>query len=65
MKLLQVLGQLLLSNIAAVLFLLGLVVLNVATYIAFDYVVGLFVTGFTVLLVAIVLASENVQRDEE
>lgn len=65
MKLLQALGQLLLSNIAAVLFLLGLVIVNVACYIGFDYVVGLFVTGFTVLLVAIVLAFENVQRDEE
>lgn len=59
MNLLKILGQALINNIVAVLFLLGLVLVNVATYLQFGLVAGLLVTGVTFILIALIVQFEQ------
>jgi uncharacterized membrane protein len=43
----------------AILFLIGLTLVNVASYLGFDLIIGLYVTGFTVILISIILVTEQ------
>lgn len=51
--------QLLLQNIIAVLFVLGLIIINTASYLQFGLIIGLITTGLTLILIAIILAMEQ------
>lgn len=47
-----------LGGIVTVLFVLGLILINAATYLAFSLATGLYVTGITSLLVALIINYE-------
>ena len=47
-----------LGGIVTVLFVLGLILINAATYLAFSLPAGLYVTGITSLLVALIINYE-------
>ena len=47
-----------LGGIVTILFVLGLILINVATYLAFSLTTGLYVTGITSLLVALIINYE-------
>ncbi|WP_204205874.1 hypothetical protein [Mammaliicoccus sciuri] len=64
MNLFKVLGQALINNIVAVLFLLGLTILNVATYLQFDFVIGMFVTGAILILIALIYQFEQTSTNQ-
>ncbi|MFQ3889888.1 hypothetical protein AABD40_11740 [Staphylococcus shinii] len=59
MNTLKLLGLVLSSYFVPILFLLGLILINVTSYIGFGVVVGLATTGFTSILVAIILVIEQ------
>lgn len=52
----------LIQNLAAVLFLLGLTLVNLAVYLRFDYVIGLIATGSTLIVVALIYQFEKSQQ---
>ena len=52
-------GLIIISNIIPLLFLIGLTAINVASYIGFGLVLGLFVTGITLVAIAIILTIEK------
>ncbi|MCG2355691.1 hypothetical protein K4S27_11170 [Staphylococcus epidermidis] len=62
MNLLKVIGEFLAINVVAILFLLGLTLVNVATYLQFDLVIGLIVTGVTFILIALLAQFEKSQQ---
>lgn len=62
MNLLKVIGEFLTVNVVAILFLLGLTLVNVATYLQFDLVIGLIVTGVTFILIALIAQFEKSQQ---
>lgn len=57
--LLKVVGLFLYSYLTAILFLSGLVVLNVSMYIRFDVFIGLLVTAFSLMFIAWLLNYES------
>ena len=62
MNLLKAIGEFLTVNVVAILFLLGLTLVNVATYLQFDLVIGLIVTGVTFILIALIAQFEKSQQ---
>lgn len=56
---LRILGETLVNNLLALLFIMGLSLINVASYIGFGLVTGLFVTGVTLIVITIILALEQ------
>lgn len=46
-------------NSVAILFILGLIFVNVAIYLLFDLAIGLLATGITLIVVALILAYER------
>lgn len=64
MNLLKAIGQALASNIVAVLFLVGLVLINVASYLQFDMVIGFIVTGVTLILIALIVQFEQASNNQ-
>lgn len=65
MNLLKVIGEFLTVNVVAILFLLGLTLVNVATYLQFDLVFGLIVTGVTFILIALIAQFEKSQQQPQ
>lgn len=61
MNLLKFLGQFLVSNLVAVLFLLGLILINTFTYLQFDIVIGILITGVTLILISLIVQFEKSQ----
>lgn len=61
MNFLIAIGRFLIINLVAVLFLLGVILLNVASYLNFNYGIGLFVTGFTLIIIALIYQYEKAQ----
>ncbi|MBF7028924.1 hypothetical protein NGC87_06120 [Staphylococcus pseudoxylosus] len=59
MNTLKLVGLVLSSYFVPILFLLGLILINVTSYIGFGVVVGLATTGITSILVAIILVIEQ------
>ncbi|WP_436952449.1 hypothetical protein [Staphylococcus shinii] len=59
MNTLKLVGLVLSSYFVPNLFLLGLILINVTSYIGFGVVVGLATTGITSILVAIILVIEQ------
>ncbi|MEN3090718.1 MAG: hypothetical protein ABC378_13030 [Staphylococcus pseudoxylosus] len=59
MNTLKLMGLVLSSYFVPILFLLGLILINVTSYIGFGVVVGLATTGITSILVAIILVIEQ------
>jgi len=51
--------QLLLMNLATILFVSGLVFINVAMYYIFDTYIGLLTTGITLLVVGLIINHEQ------
>lgn len=47
------------TNIVAVLFLCGVTIINVATYLQFNIEIGLFLTGFSLILIALIYQFEQ------
>ncbi|MBF7025934.1 hypothetical protein [Staphylococcus kloosii] len=65
MNLLKVIGEFLAVNFVALLFLVGLVLINVASYLQFDVVIGLIVTGVTLILIALIAQFEKAQEPKK
>lgn len=61
MNLLKFLGQFLITNLVAVLFLLGLILINVFTYLQFDIVIGILITGVTLIAISLIVQFEKSQ----
>lgn len=61
MNLLKFLGQFLVINLVAVLFLLGLILINVFTYLQFDIVIGILITGVTLIVISLIVQFEKSQ----
>lgn len=59
MNTLKLIGETLVIFLVPLLFLIGLTAINVASYIGFGLVLGLFVTGLTLVLIAIILTIEK------
>lgn len=59
MNTLKLIGETLVNNLLALLFIMGLTLINVASYIGFGLVPGLFVTGITLIVITIILALEQ------
>lgn len=51
--------KLLVANITGILFLLGLAMVNIAMYLKFGETIGLVVTGFTLILIALIIDHES------
>lgn len=51
--------KLMVANITGILFLLGLAMVNIAMYIKFDETIGLVTTGFTLILIALIIDHES------
>ncbi|WP_083390178.1 hypothetical protein [Staphylococcus sp. LCT-H4] len=64
MNLLKVIGQFLGNNLVAILFLIGLVLINVASYLQFDMVIGFIVTGVTLILIALIVQFEKAGAEQ-
>ncbi|WP_204169595.1 hypothetical protein [Staphylococcus sp. GDK8D68P] len=64
MNILNAIGHALLSNIVAILFLLGLALLNLGTYLQFNTVIGLFATGFSLILIALIYQYEKASMNQ-
>ena len=56
---LKLIGETLAIYLVPLLFLVGLTAINVASYIGFGLVLGLFVTGITLVVIAIILTIEK------
>lgn len=51
--------KLLVANITAILFLLGLTMVNIAMYLKYGEVIGLIVTGLTLVIIALIIDHES------
>lgn len=51
--------QLLIMNLATILFVTGLALINVSMYYIFDIHIGLLVTGITLVIVALIVNHEQ------
>ncbi|HAR5802667.1 TPA: hypothetical protein I1516_001057 [Staphylococcus pseudintermedius] len=51
--------KLLVANIVSILFLLGLITVNIAVYIGYGSVIGLIVTGSFLVLIALIIDRES------
>ncbi|EKH2217158.1 hypothetical protein [Staphylococcus pseudintermedius] len=54
--------KLLVANIVSILFLLGLITVNIAAYIGYGTVIGLIVTGSFLVLIALIIDRESQER---
>ncbi|HDT8448490.1 hypothetical protein JL784_04410 [Staphylococcus pseudintermedius] len=54
--------KLLVANIVSILFLLGLITVNIAVYIGYGSVIGLIVTGSFLVLIALIIDRESQER---
>ncbi|HEC2241839.1 TPA: hypothetical protein R1960_002019 [Staphylococcus delphini] len=54
--------KLLVANIVTILFLLGLITVNIAVYIGYGSVIGLIVTGSFLVLIALIIDRESQER---
>lgn len=54
--------KLLVANIVSILFLLGLITVNIAVYIGYGTVIGLIVTGSFLVLIALIIDRESQER---
>ncbi|MDK3983777.1 hypothetical protein O0D34_00545 [Staphylococcus pseudintermedius] len=54
--------KLLVANIVSILFLLGLITVNIAVYIGYGSVIGLIVTGSFLVLIALIIERESQER---
>lgn len=61
MNTLKLIGAALISNLIPLLFLIGLALVNVASYVQWGLVTGLIVTGVTLITIAIILVVEKPQ----
>ena len=59
MNTLKLIGETLAIYLVPLLFLIGLTAINVASYLGFGIVLGLFVTGITLVVIAIILTIEK------
>lgn len=50
---------LMVANITGILFLLGLAMVNIAMYVKFGETIGLVTTGFTLILIALIIDHES------
>lgn len=64
MNLLKAIGEFLVINLVAILFLIGLVLINVASYLLFSVVIGLVVTGITFILIALIIQFEKAEANK-
>ena len=51
-------------NMVALLFLIGLILINVASYLLFSIVIGLIVTGVTLILLALIIQFEKAEANK-
>lgn len=51
--------KLLVANITGILFLLGLTMVNIAMYLKYGEVIGLIVTGLTLVIIALIIDHES------
>ncbi|MEJ7220620.1 hypothetical protein [Staphylococcus gallinarum] len=61
MNTLKLVGAALISNMIPLLFLIGLALVNVASYVQWGLVTGLIVTGATLITIALILVVEKPQ----
>ncbi len=54
--------KLLVANIVSILFLLGLITVNIAVYTGYGTVIGLIVTGAFLILIALIIDRESQGR---
>lgn len=54
--------KLLVANIVSILFLLGLITINIAVYIGYSTVIGLIVTGSFLIIIALIIDRESQER---
>ncbi|EGQ2894447.1 TPA: hypothetical protein RJJ62_001207 [Staphylococcus pseudintermedius] len=54
--------KLLVANIVSILFLLGLITVNIAVYIGYGTVIGLIVTGSFLIIIALIIDRESQER---
>ncbi|EGQ1710897.1 hypothetical protein EF793_05135 [Staphylococcus pseudintermedius] len=54
--------KLLVANIVSILFLLGLITVNIAVYIGYGTVIGLIVTGSFLIIIALIIDRESKER---
>ncbi len=54
--------SLLVTNIVSILFLLGLITVNIAVYTGYGTVIGLIVTGVFLILIALIIDRESQER---
>ncbi len=54
--------KLLVVNIVSILFLLGLIIMNTATYLAFGVELGLANTGVFLVVIALIIDNESRER---
>ncbi len=54
--------KLLVANIVSILFLLGLITVNIAVFFGYGLVVGLIVTGSFLILIALIIDRESKER---
>ncbi|EGQ1765361.1 TPA: hypothetical protein MDI72_002059 [Staphylococcus pseudintermedius] len=54
--------KLLVANIVSILFLLGLITVNIAVYIGYGTVIGLIVTGSFLIIIALIIDRESKGR---
>ncbi|EGQ3418812.1 hypothetical protein JL837_03320 [Staphylococcus pseudintermedius] len=54
--------KLLVANIVSILFLLGLITVNIAAYIGYGLVIGLIVTGSFLVIIALIIDRESNER---
>lgn len=52
------------NNVVAILFLMGMTILNVATYLQFNIEIGLFCTGFTLIIIALIYQFEQASTNQ-
>lgn len=64
MNLLKAIGQFIGVNLVAVLFLIGVIILNVSTYLQFSLTIGLFVTGITLIIIALIYQYERANTSQ-
>ncbi|MFO3691191.1 hypothetical protein [Staphylococcus felis] len=54
--------KLFVANIVSILFLLGLITINIAVYIGYSTVIGLIVTGSFLIIIALIIDRESQER---
>ena len=55
----KLMGVTLINNLIPLLFLIGLTLVNVASYMGFGLIIGLYVTGTTIIIVSLILVTER------